>query len=267
MQWHKERSAVQLHDVHAFKDAVDGDMTTVEGPNGPARAFEANAEYIAQILEEVLGRLQLEHTEKEDVKTMLVSAYQELKVRSQQLKDENTEKNKKIHELAQLQQVLRQEVDEKQRTLNQVAELREHEKELEAMLEEVSGKVDPEQATACSICFNSGCDSVLSPCGHLFHHVCINRAFQSMRDRSSGNLCPECRCKKGPSIARVAIDPHCKADEDGRPEVWDQYVILIGGGKPETREQLERAQARVDEAQARAAAESAARADAVAAGS
>lgn len=262
---------LQLYDVHAFKDAVSGDMTTVEKPNDAALAFEANAEYIAQILEEALSRLQIEHTQKEKVKTALGLAYQELAAQSQQLRDENTEKNQKIHELAQLQQVLRQEVDEKQRTLNQVAELQEHERKLGAALNNLKKNVDLQQATECPICLLPECDSVLSPCGHLYHHECINEYFQRGHLRADLTVirgtfqtkCLMCSSEKGPPIARDAIDKKCKENENGQKEVWDQYVILIGGGRPQTREQLEEDEKRVQDAQARAAAGNA---DAAAAG-
>lgn len=179
-------------------------MTTVEEPNDAALAFEANAEYVAQILEEALSRLQIEHTEKEKVKTELVSAYQQLAARSLQLKDE---------------------INEKERTLEQVAELHREEQKLQVQLHNIQlemAKHPYKNWPKCGICLVQIVNVILSPCGHLFCAPCINKWFKTPRKDGRGrdvrgtlkDYCPRCNSKKG------AIQPH--------PD-WDPNIIQIFG--------------------------------------
>jgi hypothetical protein len=203
-------------------------MTTVEKPNDAALAFEANAEYIAQILEEALSRLQIEHTQKEKVKTALGLAYQELAAQSQQLRDENTEKNQKIHELAQLQQVLQEEVDEKNQKIDQIRELHEQEKESQGKLDDVNRQLkkykDEETLNRlCPVCDAVPCNVAFIPCGHLFCDKCINKwlktpIYENGRMIGLHSSCPDCRAAKGPPLLKPF-------EEDG--EKWDACLIKI----------------------------------------
>ncbi|MBE34520.1 MAG: hypothetical protein CMI16_03005 [Opitutaceae bacterium] len=159
MQWHKERSGVLLHDVHAFKDAVSGDMTTVEEPNGPARAWEAQNEQMEEILEEVvtegLGALKREHEKN-------VQLEAELAVREQKMQDLDAAR---AHNEQRVQQLDAQRARDQQQFMRDKKQV---DKDLQNALKKLKAQTrDDETDLMCVLCFSEERRWACMPCGHF----------------------------------------------------------------------------------------------------
>jgi len=175
MQWHKERSAVLLYDVHAFKDAVSRDMSQVEEPNGPARAFEAKNEQMEEIFEQVVT----------DAMDALKREHERL-VQAEDARDYDQKEARKINN--NLQHLITNLKNDLQGTNQDLL------KELNHLTSELK-EYQVEFNKICPICQERQVQVVLisnpfnpeAPCGHTYCRTCIDTWWTTRQ------TCPQCR--------------------------------------------------------------------------